>query len=133
MTEDELVSEWGKPARTEPPAQNEHGQTEVIWHYDRHPDTPESGKAVAKEHFTSGTGFFDDPTEAQHIVFHFLDGRLAHWSRTAAEPAPGTEPGAQPPSKPTATDPTKPPDKPTTQPGTPPAKDPNKDPKKGSG
>ena len=85
MTEVQLVSEWGKATRTDAPVQNEHGQTEVVWHYAIKPDRAESGRSVAKRVFTSGTGFFDDPTEVQNYEFHFIDGRLARWGRSAAE------------------------------------------------
>ena len=91
MTKDQLVNEWGKATRTDAPVQNEHGQTEVVWHYAIKPDRAKSGSSVAKRVFTSGTGFFDDPTEVQHYEFHFIDGRLASWKGSGAEEPRGVE------------------------------------------
>ena len=143
MTGDQVVKEWGNPARTEPPVQNDHGQSEVIWHYAVKPKTPKTGRGVAKEVLTTGGGFFDDPTQDQHFVFHFIDGRLAHWRQVAAAPTagaepgePGAQPGVQPgvqPGQPGA-QPGAQPGQPGAQPGQqPPATQPTVNPKKGSG
>ncbi|MHC4514682.1 MAG: hypothetical protein ACYS5W_13385 [Planctomycetota bacterium] len=147
MTQDELAQEWGKPSRVRPPVVNKHGQTEVVVEYTRKRHMPGSGTEVAKEVLRSGSGLFDNPTEKQRYLFHFIDDRLARWGPdetgdepvtqdpTKADPTK-TDPTKTDPTKtdPIKTEPTKDPKKtdPTKTPGKNPATPPKKDPKGGS-
>jgi hypothetical protein len=129
MTQAELTQEIGKPASVRPPMENKHGQTEVVVEYTMKGNVPGSGTAVAKEVLTSGSGFFDDPTEPLRYLFHFIDDRLARWGPDTAAAKPMEEP-AKDPKKDPAKDPAKDPIK---DPIKDPAKNPAKDPGKGPG
>ncbi len=137
MTQEELAQEIGKPASVRPPVVNKHDQTEVVVEYTMKGNVPGSGTAIAKGVLTSGSGFFDDPTEERRYLFHFIDNRLARWGPDTSAAKPMEEP-AKDPAKDPKKDPTKDPKKdpakdPAKDPTKDPAKDPGKDPTKGSG
>lgn len=78
MTKAELTTTLGQPTRRDDPFVAEDGSVEEVWYY-RLENDAESGKEVAMKTLTSGTRFFDDPTEADMHAFVFVDNRLVRW------------------------------------------------------